>query len=160
MVSKKVVLTGCFSVGKSSLFNRFIEDKFSDTYLTTVGVRVNKKAVRVNSIDVNLMVWDIAGEVTQDKVPVSYILGTSCIIYVFDLTRSETFANIARDIEYLNHKLPNVPIKLVGNKKDLLSQDELLAIWENSPAPISIFTSAKTGENVAELFTSIAEELV
>ena len=101
MISKKVILTGSFGVGKTSLFNRFIHQQFSEKYLTTVGVRVNKKTLTVDNEEITLMLWDIAGEVSQDKVPVSYFLGTSGIIYVADLSRPLTFKNLVNDIKLL-----------------------------------------------------------
>ena len=82
MISKKVILTGSFGVGKTSLFNQFIHQKFSDKYLTTIGVKVNKKTVTVNNEAVSLLIWDIAGEVSPDKVPNTYFLGASGILYV------------------------------------------------------------------------------
>ena len=62
MISKKVILTGSFGVGKTSLFNCFIHQQFSEKYMTTVGVRVNKKTLNVDQNDITLMLWDIAGE--------------------------------------------------------------------------------------------------
>jgi small GTP-binding protein len=75
MISKKVILTGSFGVGKTSLFNQFIFNQFSDKYLTTIGVKVNKKVINIGGEDLSLLLWDIAGEVSQDKVPTSYFLG-------------------------------------------------------------------------------------
>ena len=69
MISKKVILTGSFGVGKTSLFNRFIYQEFNDKYLTSIGVKVNKKQIKVEDKEVSLLVWDIAGEISQDKVP-------------------------------------------------------------------------------------------
>ena len=160
MIGKKVILTGSFGVGKTSLFNQFIHQKFSDKYLTTIGVKVNKKAVQIGEVEVSLLIWDIAGEVTQDKVPTSYFLGASGIIYVVDLSRPLTFDNIDLDLKYLNKLLPGAKIKLVGNKKDLLSDDELAQVGDKTVVPLDIVTSAKTGENVEQLFLSLAEEMI
>ena len=102
MLSRKVILTGSFGVGKTSLFSRFIHDSFSDRYITTIGVKVDKKSVEVDGEKVSILLWDIAGEVTQDKVPRSYFLGASAIIYVFDLTRPSTYKNIDIDINRKN----------------------------------------------------------
>lgn len=101
MISKKIVLTGCFGVGKTSLFNKFLYEKFSEKYLTTIGVKVDKKVVEIDGRKISLLIWDIAGEVSQDKVPQSYYLGSSAIVYVFDLTRPSTWLNIKSDIDYL-----------------------------------------------------------
>lgn len=160
MISKKIILTGSFGVGKTSLFNQFIFSKFSDKYLTTIGVKVNKKIVNIEGEEVNLLVWDIAGEVSQDKVPTSYFLGASGVIYVFDLTRPLTYKNLDRDIAYLKQILPGGLIRIVGNKKDLLDDQELDQVKQNVTLPINIITSAKTGENVEQLFTELAKSMI
>ncbi len=160
MVSKKVILTGNFGVGKTSLFNRFVYDRFSDKYLTTIGVKVNKKVTQVNGEEISILLWDIAGEVSQDKVPVSYFLGAAGIIYVFDLTRPLTFENMDRDIEHLRQLLPDSVIKIVGNKKDLLSEDEINKILEDLTQECKITTSAKEGTHVEDLFKELGSELL
>ncbi len=160
MLSKKVILTGSFGVGKTSLFERFINNKFEDKYLTTIGVKVGKKSVSTEKGDLSMMIWDIAGEVAQNKVPTSYFLGTSGIIYVFDVSRPSTYGNLAQDLEYLKSINKLTTIKIVGNKKDLATEAELNALVEELPLPIDLFTSAKTGENVEKLFLDFATEMV
>ncbi len=160
MISKKVILTGSFGVGKTSLFNQFIYSRFSDKYLTTIGVKVNKKTIEVNGRELSLLLWDIAGEVSQDKVPVSYFLGASGIIYVFDLTRPSTYKNIKEDLDYLNGIIQGGIIKIVGNKKDLATAEEIAEVKEEISVPWDIITSAKTGENVDDLFHKLGENLL
>lgn len=158
MLSKKVILTGSFGVGKTSLFNRFISNTFSEKYLTTIGVKVDKKTVYVQGKEVGLVLWDIAGEVSQEKVPRTYFLGTSAIIYVYDVTRPSTQINIEKDIKLLNKILPGCIIRIVGNKSDLVDADKLNQIGQQIST--DIFTSAKTGENVEDLFVALAQELI
>jgi small GTP-binding protein len=160
MISTKVMLTGSFGVGKTSLFRQFIFSKFSERYLTTIGVVVNKKEINVDGDSLNILLWDVAGEVSQDKVPHSYLLGTSGIIYVFDLSRPMTFANLESDIAYLRSKVPGVAIKIVGNKSDLVTKEQLLEIEEKLAVPYDIVTSAKTGENVEELFQMLGRKIL
>lgn len=160
MTSKKVILAGSFGVGKTSLFNQFIFNKFDDKYLTTIGVKVNKKVVDINGRQLSILLWDIAGEVSQDKVPVTYFLGASGVIYVFDLSRPTTFKNIAEDIEYLSGVLNGGVIRVVGNKKDLVSDEKLEQIKAELEIPFDIATSAKTGENVEELFFEMGKSLL
>ena len=160
MISTKVMLTGSFGVGKTSLFQKFIFNKFSERYLTTIGVVVNKKEINVDGEGLNILLWDVAGEVSQDKVPHSYLLGTSGIIYVFDLSRPMTFANLESDIAYLRSKVPGVKIKIVGNKVDLVTQDQLAEIQEQLAIPFDITTSAKTGENVEDLFQMLGRSIL
>lgn len=160
MISTKVILTGNFGVGKTSLFNQFLFSKFSERYLTTIGVNVKKKVIEVEDEKLNILLWDIAGEVSQDKVPHSYLLGTSGIIYVFDVSRPLTYQNMPADIQYLSGKVPGVKIKIVGNKKDLLSDEQLEELKQELAIPADIFTSAKTGENVEALFQALGRTIL
>jgi small GTP-binding protein len=157
--SKKVILTGSFAVGKTSLFNRFIYNQFDDRYLTTIGVKVNKRVVQIEDKEVSILLWDIAGEISQDKVPITYFLSTSGLIYVFDLTRPSTYANLESDIAFLQNKVPGAIIKIVANKCDLVSAEELATILAKLAIPPTIITSAKNGDNVEALFESMAREL-
>lgn len=160
MISRKVILTGSFGVGKTSLFRRFINNTFSEKYITTIGVKVDKKTVEIDGEEVSILLWDIAGEVKQDKVPKSYFLGASAIIYVFDLTRPSTYKNMNADMDILNEILPDSILKIVANKADLVNASAIETIANGLKLPIDVVTSAKTGENVEGLFLGLAAEFL
>lgn len=160
MISRKVILTGSFGVGKTSIFKRFINGTFSEKYITTIGVKVDKKVIEVNGQQVSILLWDIAGEVKQDKVPKSYFLGASAIIYVFDLTRPSTYAQIDADLQILSEVLSDPIIKIVGNKKDLVNVEKIATIINEINAEVNITTSAKTGENVEDLFLDLGKQFL
>ena len=61
MLQKKICMLGGFSVGKTSLVRRFVQSIFSETYLTTVGVKIDKKSVELPGKTVDLILWDLAG---------------------------------------------------------------------------------------------------
>ena len=147
-------------MGKTSLFNQFIYNKFSDKYLTTIGVKVNKKTIMIDDRELSLLIWDIAGEVSQDKVPTSYFLGASGIIYVFDLTRPSTYKKIKEDLDYLQGITKDAVIKIVGNKKDLVDEAKIQEVEDSIAVPWDIITSAKTGENVDDLFFNMGKALL
>ena len=159
-ISKKVILSGSFGVGKTSLFTKFMYNAFDERYLTTIGVKVDKKELDIDGRKLTLIVWDIAGEVTQDKVPKTYFLGASGVIYVFDLTRPSTYSNIEEDIAYLNKILSGGTITIVGNKKDLVTDQDVETIKQSLPVDCNLFTSAKTGEQVEAVFESIGTALI
>ncbi len=160
MVNCKVILTGHFGVGKTSLFNQFLYQKFDDRYLTTIGVKVDKKVVTINNQEVTMMLWDIAGEVNQNKVPVNYFLGAAVIIFVFDLTRPSTWKTMQEDLDYLKKINPNCIIKVIGNKNDLVSTEKVTEILKEIEPQVEMTTSAKTGENINPLFDQIATEIL
>lgn len=160
MISKKVILTGSFGVGKTSLFEQFLYSKFSQKYLTTIGVKVDKKVLNINGKELSMIIWDIAGEVRQDKVPNSYFLGTAAIIYVFDITRKSTYEDLDMDIAHLKKMLPNGITSIVGNKVDLVNDEFVQELKQNIPLPWDILTSAKTGKNVEQLFLNIGQKLL
>ena len=62
MLQQKVCLIGGFAVGKTSLVSRYVHSLFSDKYHTTVGVKVDKKAVDLGERQVELVLWDIYGQ--------------------------------------------------------------------------------------------------
>ena len=75
MIQKKVCVLGSFGVGKTSLVRRYVQSIFSDTYLTTVGVKVDKKTLTVDSGEVTLVLWDIAGEDDINAIRMTYVRG-------------------------------------------------------------------------------------
>jgi small GTP-binding protein len=159
-VSKKVCLIGSFGVGKTSLVRNFIHHVFSEEYLTTIGVKIDKKVVMIADTQVTLVLWDIAGEMNMDDIPRNYLLGAHGLIYVFDLTRPSTWANLEDNLSQMNQLLPKAPIVVVGNKKDLLKEGEP-ALEQQPFSPFTdLYTSAKTGEGVEHLFLQLTHRIL
>lgn len=163
MTQKKICTLGTSSVGKSSLVARFVKGIFSENYLTTIGVKIDKKSVSLKSQKVDLLIWDLNGEDRFQKLSMNYLRGTSGYLLVIDGTRRGTLdAAIA-----LHHKaqatLGSVPFVVLINKIDM--KDE----WEIEEADISdlqsrgwtiMETSAKTGSGVEKAFTHLARKLL
>jgi len=157
----EIILTGNFGVGKSALFDRFLYDRFEEAYTGTIGVRVNQRDLEVNGETVEVILWDIAGERTQTKVPVTYFANKEVIIYVVDLTRPYLFKDIKEDLQYLRKVAPDSQIKLVGNKKDLFEAREIAEIGETAELEgMDLLLSAKTGEHVNILFENIVKSIM
>jgi len=85
MVSKKVLLVGNFGVGKTSLIRRFVNNEFSEDYISTIGVRVSTKEMNVNNQSLKLLIWDVAGTNNDEKVPKAYYLGASAAMIMIKM---------------------------------------------------------------------------
>jgi len=162
MIQKKICLLGAFSVGKTSLIKRFVESIFDEKYLTTLGVKIDKKNVEVDGDDVRLMIWDLEGEDDYSKIKTNHLRGASGYILVADGTRPDTLET-ARSIHQLARQtLGKVPAILAMNKVDLEDQWSVTesAIGLLDPDLDLIRTSALSGQNVEQLFASLAKRLL
>ena len=157
---KKVVLLGHFGVGKTSLLRRFVDEAFSEDYLVTVGVHVKKKELLIGDHQLTLIIWDIEGNTSIEKTRDSYLIGTHGFIYVFDITRPETYENINDELTFLEQHFPEVPICLVGNKADLFTSEFTKSFFKDVPFENCHFTSAKSGNNVETMFSDIAKKML
>ncbi|MEP1095854.1 MAG: Rab family GTPase [Cyclobacteriaceae bacterium] len=158
-ISKKVVVAGHFGVGKTSLIKRFVHQKFSDQYLTTIGVKIDKKTVDINGTSVNMILWDIAGEQSTSKIPKNYFMGAHGLLYVFDLSREETYKNLSDQLFEITKDNPNIQTTVLGNKSDLVNESLIEEIRSETSLNFKI-TSAMTGENVETAFKDLAENLI
>ena len=163
MLQKKICVLGAFGVGKTSLVRRYVESIFSDTYLTTVGVKVDKKTLTVGSAPVTLVLWDIAGEDDVNAIRMTYVRGAAGYFLVVDGTRAETL-EVARSIqERVTREIGAIPFLLLLNKADLQESWELstqLVETLQAAGWTIVRTSAKTGDSVEEAFQELATRMV
>ncbi len=152
---RKIVILGHFGVGKTSLIRQFVEASFSEDYLVTVGVHVKKKEVIVNDESITLVVWDIEGNREISMSRPAYLMGTSGFIYVFDVSRPETYDNLEEQMNYLKEHFPKTPVVIFGNKCDKFDTGISKSFFDGPPFETCLFTSAKTGENVEEGFKQL-----
>jgi small GTP-binding protein len=159
MLTFKMCMLGSFSVGKTSLVRRFVTSIFSEKYQTSIGVKVDKKIVRVQDRDVTLVLWDIYGEDAFQKLQMSYLRGMSGYFMVADGTRRQT-VDVAQALEQkVTEAMGKIPFVFLLNKCDLVDQWEIEPETEKNAAAHglgALRTSAKTGEGVDEAFLRLA----
>lgn len=171
-VSKKVCLLGEFAVGKTSLVRRFVYDAFDDKYISTIGVKVSRKTVVVphedEPIELNMMLWDLAGSEQFSRVRASYFRGAAGAVLVCDVTRTETLEGLLSYAQDLTRVCPKACFVVAGNKSDLVDEQQIaLEDLEGAAAAIEsatgcgsvpcYLTSALTGLDVETLFRRLAE---
>ena len=128
-IKRKILLLGDASVGKTSLIRRFVVDKFSDDYITTIGTKVTKKDLRFDqgnrTVDLSMMIWDVLGQKGYKGIQESAFRGARGVILVFDLTRPETKASFDEYwIPRVRAVAGPIPMVVVGNKVDLVETRE------------------------------------
>ncbi|MCE7937875.1 GTP-binding protein [bacterium] len=167
VLGRKVCLLGDFAVGKTSLARRFVYDRFDDTYISTIGVKVSRKVVMVpradRVVEVALIVWDLAGSEEFGAVRASYLRGAAGALLVFDLSRPETLERLPAYAAQIRQTSPAAPLAIAANKVDLVADPATVLAEANAMAarlgaPI-VPTSAKRGDAVEDLFRNLAERL-
>ena len=161
--SSKLILTGDYSVGKTSLIKRFVENIFQESYISTIGVEISKKTLELGeTTNVNFIIWDIAGQRAQmAPYRTRFYSGANSALIVIDRTRKDNLQSIEYWYNDIKKSISaNIPIVIVGNKSDL---DDKIIISESEIKEISekygfhyILTSARTGDNVNDAFLYIA----
>jgi len=161
----KIIMLGDFSVGKTSLIRRYVENAFDEAYLTTIGVRVSQKTVSHSEKkpDTNLLIWDIAGNDGLSTVIHQYIKGSSGAIITGDVTRKETLVYMNKYYALFKDICPGKPVVFALNKTDLLNggtTPEYVTRFKKEVEETTgfsvIFSSAKTGDAVEQIFREIA----
>ena len=162
----KVIVCGDPMVGKTSTILKFTESAFDRKYIPSIGINVKDKIVRVKKANVQLVIWDIAGQSKFETMRSAFYKGARGLLLVFDLTNPKTFDGLRKwykDIE----KHVDIGEQLIGfilgNKCDRvedrkISEEEAKALAEELNLEY-IETSALTGEHVKESFYKMAKSL-
>lgn len=162
-VQKKVCLLGDFAVGKTSLIRRYVEDRFDDKYLSTIGVKISRKALQRPDYALNLLIWDLAGGDDIDQLSRRYLLGAVGAILVCDLTRPETLEVTEHYASVMRTVNSDSVLVLAANKVDLDEEraidDEGLAMAAGAMSVPWLLTSAKSGLGVEDAFEMLASGL-
>ena len=163
----KVVVTGDSGVGKTNIISRFTTNDFQMENKATIGVEFGHAEVDVEGTKIKVQIWDTAGQERFRAITRGYYKGAVGALIVYDITKSQSFKNVARWlVELHEHSDPNIVIMLVGNKVDLKDQREVSTEEAKNYAKqeglLYIETSALDNTNIPEAFkqtiTSIHEK--
>lgn len=162
-IARKVCIIGDFAVGKTSTVTRFVNNVFSDKYLTTVGVKIDTKDIALaDGNSLRMVIWDIAGSDRFSSAEFAYMRGAQGYLLVVDGTRRQTLASALTLRAAVEERYGKMPHVILINKHDLvedweISEEELASLNEED-API-LCTSAMTGKCVERAFAKLAEAL-
>ena len=166
LIEIKIITLGDSHVGKSSLIIKFIENKFSLSYISTVGFDLKYKTLKLDNEEIKIVIHDTAGQERFKSLAANYIKKAKGILLVYDITDKKSFDNLGNWMNDIKEQevAEKIPIILIGNKCDLeeervISKEE----GENVAKQYNIKfyeTSCKNGDNVEECFLGLAKQII
>jgi len=163
----KVIILGDSGVGKTSLFNKFINDKFSKQYQATIGADFLTKEIVIDDKLVTMQIWDTAGQERFQSLGVAFYRGADACMLVYDITDQKSFDSLDTWMtEFINQASPKnakeFPFVILGNKADLaktkrqVQEAKALAFCKGKNEVPFYETSAKDNINVEQAFHTVA----
>jgi len=166
----KIAVVGNGGVGKTSMVLRYCENSFKESYLMTIGSNFSTKTVELADhpeLQVKLQLWDLAGQKHFSFVRPPFYRGATGIIYVYDLTRRSSFADMLEWRDEVEKVIGQKPCLLIGNKLDLardgqreVAEQDGEALKGEMHAMQYIETSAKQGDSVEDVFKVLTLEIL
>jgi small GTP-binding protein len=159
----RVVLIGDTQVGKTSLIHRFVRSSFDRQTKGTIGAVFHTYEQTWNGRQVIMQIWDTAGQEKYRSLGPIYYRNSAAGIAVFDMTSPETLPGLEKWIVEFRKYTESPLLFIVGNKTDIEGEQKVTREEANSFATAQgatvFFTSAKTGDNVKELFDGVFNQL-
>ena len=146
-------------MGKTSLVQRFVYDRFSEVYKSTIGVSISKKTIQNSDAVMDLMLWDLEGNRAPNSFPANYFRGAGGCVVVFDAFRPVSVHKALELAKAFSDQSPEARCLLVANKVDLVEGFDALH-WMDEYRDLDVrfngffATSAKTGHGISEMFSA------
>ena len=157
-VRYKLVLLGNYSVGKTSIIKRILENKFNENYDSTIGIDYYTKNIVYKGTIFKCQIWDTAGQERYKSLIPAYLRGASLIFIIYDIMKESGLNDVQNWINFIKThiQINQTKVLLVGNKIDgerkiTTEKGAELAKKENF---FFFETSAKTNEGILEMFYS------
>lgn len=121
---QKIIFTGDIYVGKTSIINVLMGQKFNNDYEASIGVDFFSKTIKYKGKIIKLQIWDSAGQEKFRSLIPNYIRGSSLVFIVYDISNKKSFNNVNSWVNFVNN-IENSNIVIVGNKIDLENKREV-----------------------------------
>ncbi len=121
---QKIIFTGDINVGKTSIINVLMGQKFNNEYEASIGVDFFSKTIKYKGKIIKLQIWDSAGQEKFRSLIPNYIRSASLVFIVYDITNRKSFESLQLWIDFVNN-IENSNIVIIGNKIDLEDKREV-----------------------------------
>ena len=160
----KIIIIGDTCVGKSNILSRYVKDEFREDSISTVGVELGTKFVKIKETGAKVQIWDTAGQERYRSITSSYYKGSHGCLIVYDITNEKTFENVEKWLEQAKKEAGNdVSVILVGNKCDLEDARKITKEQGEEKAKtlnVPFFeTSALSRVNIDEIFMELLNNI-
>ena len=162
----KIITLGDTFAGKSCIVNRFVQNEF-ENLSNTIGVDFFAKDFTFKDTTIKLQIYDTSGQEQFKSITANYYKRADGILFVFDLTREETFQNIQfwiNEMKDQSDDFTKVGLVLLGNKSDLVDAKKVeikegMAL-ANTLGTKYFETSAQSGYYIQEAFQFLVEDII
>ena len=161
-INFKVIVIGNSGVGKTCITNQAVKNIFTDKYQATIGMEIFTLFIKLDDKIVKLQIWDTCGQEIYRSLITNFYRSSSLAIIVYSIDQKESFKDLDVWIKELKaNNSPDTKLMLVGNKLDLADKREVSyeegKEYADDYGFIDFFeTSAKTGENIKNMFIKAA----
>ena len=158
----KYIIIGDSAVGKSNILTRYVYEKFNEEFQSTLGVEFAAKNAIINNKIFRIQIWDTAGQESFRSITRAYYKNSVCAFIVYDITSRTSFESVKSWLDDIQKQCPQTTfLVLVGNKIDLENERQILyeegASFAEKNNMLFVETSAKTGQNIENLFLKSVE---
>ncbi len=163
----QLLIIGDSFVGKTSILDRYANNRFNSNYLATIGLENFTKDEVINGKTVRIKLWDTAGQEKFQSLTKGFFRNAQGIMVVYDVTKSETYQNIkywTQSIKtHLGSETDNIAVIIIGNKIDSQVREvnkEEAELYSSELGYRYFETSAKTGQNINSTIEYLVNEVL
>lgn len=164
----KVGLVGDAQVGKTTLMVKYVENKFDEDYIQTLGVNFMEKTIILRNTEITFSIWDLGGQREFLSMLPLVCNDAVAIFFMFDLSRKSTLLSIKEWYRQARGLNRSAKAFLVGTKYDVYTTmsaedieeiDKLARKYAKAMKAPLIFSSASHSINVQKMFKIVLSKV-
>lgn len=164
-----IMLVGESSVGKTSIINRFIDNRFNRNLKTTINIEFKIKSIKLDpNTVVDLKIWDTCGQERFHSITKNFYHEADGIFIIFDLGNTKSFSNLKLFLKDINDicNINNKAIMIIGNKNDIpleeqkVKDKEIKKMLEKNKEMKYLDVSARSGNNIEDMFIQMSKLII